>query len=250
MRYFLEIAYNGKNYSGWQIQPNAPSIQETLTNALSTILREELNIVGAGRTDAGVHASQLFVHFDVDEELDEELVQKLNSFLPDDIVVKNLFLVSDEAHARFDAVSRSYEYRILLGRDPFTLDTTWQLYYQQLDVEMMNNAAAELLNYTNFKSFSKSKTDVKTYNCKVTQAKWILDNNLLTFHISADRFLRNMVRAIVGTLIEVGLGKKTVEDFREIIESEDRSKAGFSVPPQGLFLVKVAYPEKILKNYK
>ena len=250
MRYFLEIAYNGKNYSGWQIQPNAPSIQETLTNALSTILREELNIVGAGRTDAGVHASQLFVHFDVDEELDEELVQKLNSFLPDDIVVKNLFLVSDEAHARFDAVSRSYEYRILLGRDPFTLDTTWQLYYQQLDVEMMNNAAAELLNYTNFKSFSKSKTDVKTYNCKVTQAKWILDNNLLTFHISADRFLRNMVRAVVGTLIEVGLGKKTVEDFKEIIESEDRSNAGFSVPPQGLFLVKVAYPKEILKNYK
>lgn len=250
MRYFLEIAYNGKNYSGWQIQPNAPSIQETLTNALSTILREELNIVGAGRTDAGVHASQLFVHFDVDEELDEELVQKLNSFLPDDIVVKNLFLVSDEAHARFDAVSRSYEYRILLGRDPFTLDTTWQLYYQQLDVDMMNKATAELFNYTNFKSFSKSKTDVKTYNCKVIRAKWILDNNLLTFHISADRFLRNMVRAIVGTLIEVGLGKKTVEDFRKIIESEDRSKAGFSVPPQGLFLVKVAYPEKNLKNYK
>ncbi|MCB0459262.1 MAG: tRNA pseudouridine(38-40) synthase TruA [Flavobacteriaceae bacterium] len=250
MRYFLEIAYNGKNYNGWQIQPNAPSIQETLTNALSTILRKELHIVGAGRTDAGVHASQLFVHFDVDQELDEELVQKLNSFLPDDIVVKNLFSVDDEAHARFDAISRSYEYRILLGRDPFMLDTTWQLYYQQLDVEMMNNAAAELLNHTNFKSFSKSKTDVKTYNCKVTQAKWILDNNLLTFHISADRFLRNMVRAIVGTLIEVGLGKKTVEDFREIIESEDRSKAGFSVPPQGLFLVKVAYPEKILKNYK
>jgi tRNA pseudouridine38-40 synthase len=250
LRYFLEIAYNGKNYNGWQIQPNAPSIQETLTNALSTILRKELHIVGAGRTDAGVHASQLFVHFDVDQELDEELVQKLNSFLPDDIVVKNLFSVDDEAHARFDAISRSYEYRILLGRDPFMLDTTWQLYYQQLDVEMMNNAAAELLNHTNFKSFSKSKTDVKTYNCKVTQAKWILDNNLLTFHISADRFLRNMVRAIVGTLIEVGLGKKTVEDFREIIESEDRSKAGFSVPPQGLFLVKVAYPEKILKNYK
>lgn len=246
MRYFIELSYNGKNYHGWQMQPNASSVQETVNKSLSTLLRKEINIVGAGRTDAGVHASQLFAHFDVDNPLDgEELRNRLNSFLPEDIAVTSIFLVNDDAHARFDAASRSYEYKIWLGRNPFLVDTTWQLYSQDLDVEKMNEAAKELLKYTDFKCFSKSKTDVKTYNCDVTNAIWRKDGNSLTFYITADRFLRNMVRAIVGTLVEVGQGKKTKEDFIKIIESKDRTKAGFSVPAQGLFLTKVVYPKDI-----
>ena len=248
MRYFIEISYNGKNYHGWQIQPNAITVQETLMNALSTILRKDITVVGAGRTDTGVHALQLNVHFDLDFSINEqEITQKLNSFLPDDIVVRSIFLVHDNIHARFDAISRSYEYRIWLGRNPFLLDATYQIHRQRFDINKMNEAAAVLLEYTNFKCFSKSKTDVKTYNCEISEAKWILDSNTLTFHITADRFLRNMVRAIVGTLLEIGLGKKTKKDFIDIIKSEDRSKAGLSVPPQGLFLSEIKYPKNIKK---
>ncbi len=249
MRYFIELSYNGKNYHGWQIQPNATSVQEVIQNALSTLLRKEINIMGAGRTDAGVHATQMFAHFDVDHIIEvSELRDRMNAFLPEDIVINTVFLTDDNAHTRFDALSRSYEYRIWLGRNPFVIDTTWQLYQQQLAVEKMNEAARMLLNYSNFKSFSKSKTDVKTYNCKITNAVWELKGNSLVFHITADRFLRNMVRAIVGTLVEVGLGKKSKEDVIRIIESQDRTKAGVSVPAQGLFLTEVAYPETILKN--
>ncbi len=244
MRYFIELSYNGKNYHGWQIQPNANSVQETITEALSTILRDKVDIVGAGRTDAGVHALQLFAHFDVSLSLDgEKFKQKLNAFLPDDIVIIDIFLVNDDSHTRFDAVSRSYEYRIYLGRNPFLLDTTWQIHQKKLDIKKMNEATTVLLEYTNFKCFSKSKTDVKTYNCKITKAEWVLENNLLTFHITANRFLRNMVRSIVGTLIDVGLSKKTKQDVIDIIKSENRSNAGVSVPPQGLFLTKVVYKE-------
>ncbi len=249
MRYFIELSYNGKNYHGWQIQPNATSVQEVIQNALSTLLRKEINIMGAGRTDAGVHATQMFAHFDVDHIIEvSELRDRMNAFLPEDIVINTVFLTDDNAHTRFDALSRTYEYRIWLGRNPFVVDTTWQLYQQQLAVEKMNEAARMLLNYSNFKSFSKSKTDVKTYNCKITNAVWELKGNSLVFHITADRFLRNMVRAIVGTLVEVGLGKKSKEDVIRIIESQDRTKAGVSVPAQGLFLTEVAYPETILKN--
>ncbi len=249
MRYFIELSYNGKNYHGWQIQPNASSVQEVIQKALSTLLRKEVSIMGAGRTDAGVHASQMFAHFDVDTHIDvTELMNRMNAFLPQDIVIIAIFLTEDEAHTRFDAVSRSYEYRIWLGRNPFLIDTTWQVYQQQLDIEKMNESAQLLLNYSNFKCFSKSKTDVKTYNCKITKAVWRLDGSSLVFHITADRFLRNMVRAIVGTLVEVGLGKKSKEDVVTIIESQDRTKAGVSVPAQGLFLAKVAYPTTIVKN--
>ena len=248
MRYFIELSFNGKNYHGWQIQPNAVSVQETVTTALSTLLKNKITIMGAGRTDTGVHALQLFAHFDIDYKLvEDEMKQKLNAFLPDDIVINAIFLVNDDAHARFDATSRSYEYRIFLGRNPFLLDTTWQIYQQQLDIKKMNEAASILLEYTNFKCFSKSKTDVRTYDCKISKAVWVLNDSKLTFHITADRFLRNMVRAIVGTLIDVGLGKKTKEDIVDIIKSEDRSKAGLSVPPQGLFLSKVIYPKGIIK---
>ncbi|WP_299159341.1 tRNA pseudouridine(38-40) synthase TruA [uncultured Tenacibaculum sp.] len=241
MRYFIELAYNGKNYHGWQVQPDAITVQEKINKAISTVLREEISIVGAGRTDAGVHASQMFAHFDTDKKLDNNFAFRLNSILPDDIVIFSTKLVHDEAHARFDASSRSYEYKIWLGRNPFLLDSSWQLYKQELNIDLMNQAAAILYDYEDFECFSKVKTEVFTFNCNVTNAKWILKGNELTFHISANRFLRNMVRAIVGTLMDVGLGKITIDDFKKIIESKNRSNAGTSVPAKGLFLTQVAY---------
>lgn len=241
MRYFIELAYKGKSYHGWQIQPDAITVQEKINNAISTVLREDISIVGAGRTDAGVHASQMFAHFDTDKKLDNNFAFRLNSILPDDIVIFNTKLVHNEAHARFDASSRSYEYKIWLGRNPFLLDSTWQLYKQELDINLMNKAAAILYDYEDFECFSKVKTEVHTFNCSVTNAEWIINGNELTFHISANRFLRNMVRAIVGTLMDIGLGKITIDDFKKIIESKNRSNAGTSVPAKGLFLTKVAY---------
>lgn len=241
MRYFIELSYNGKEYHGWQVQPHAISVQEKINNAISTLLQEKIIIVGAGRTDAGVHASQMFAHFDTERSLDNNFTYKLNAILPNDIVVYHTILVTNEAHARFDATSRSYEYRIWLGRNPFLLDTTWQLLYNNIDVEQMNKAAKILYEYRDFECFSKVKTDVNTFICEVTHAKWIQTGNELTFYITADRFLRNMVRAIVGTLLEVGLHKKTVDDFRKVIESKNRGKAGVSVPAKGLFLTNVSY---------
>ena len=241
MRYFIELSYKGTNYHGWQIQPDASSVQEEITKALATILQEKILLVGAGRTDAGVHASQMFAHVDTIKKLSNNYVHKLNAILPNDIVIKSIKEVSDDTHARFDAVSRTYEYRILLGRDPFLLETTWQLHQKNLQIEKMNEAANLLFKYEDFESFSKVKTDVNTFNCTIMKAVWTLEDKHLIFHIKANRFLRNMVRAIVGTLIEVGLGKKTVEDFRKIIESKKRSEAGLSVPAKGLFLTEVCY---------
>ena len=241
MRYFIELAYNGKNYHGWQVQPHSISVQEVINKAISTILRQEINIIGAGRTDAGVHASQMFAHFDVESPLSDNFTYKLNAILPDDVVIFNTLLVHKDAHARFDANSRNYEYKIWLGRNPFLLETSWQLHHQQLNIELMNKAAAILYEYEDFECFSKVKTDVNTFNCTVTNAEWIKKGNELTFHISANRFLRNMVRAIVGTLIDVGLEKITIDDFKKIIESKNRSKAGVSVPAKGLFLTAVTY---------
>ena len=241
MRYFIELSYKGTNYHGWQIQPDASSVQEEITKALATILQEKIQLVGAGRTDAGVHASQMFAHVDTAKELTNGHVHKLNAILPNDIVIKSIREVSQDIHARFDAISRSYEYRILLGRDPFLLDITWQLHQKNLQIEKMNEAANLLFKYEDFESFSKVKTDVNTFNCSIMKAVWTLEDKHLIFHIKANRFLRNMVRAIVGTLIEVGLGKKTVEDFRKIIESKKRSEAGLSVPAKGLFLTEVCY---------
>ena len=241
MRYFIELSYKGTNYHGWQIQPDASSVQEEITKALATILQEKILLVGAGRTDAGVHASQMFAHVDTVKKLTDDYVHKLNAILPNDIVIKSIKEVSDDTHARFDAVSRTYEYKILLGRDPFLLDITWQLHQKNLQIEKMNEAANLLFKYEDFESFSKVKTDVNTFNCTIMKAVWILEDKHLIFHIKANRFLRNMVRAIVGTLIEVGLGKKTVEDFRKIIESKKRSEAGLSVPAKGLFLTEVCY---------
>ncbi|WP_152286328.1 tRNA pseudouridine(38-40) synthase TruA [Flavicella marina] len=246
MRYFVELSYFGKNYHGWQIQPNAISVQEKVNDAFTTILRKPTIVMAAGRTDTGVHASQMFVHVDTDVAIDNNTyLYKLNALLPDDIAIHSIFKVKADAHARFNAVSRSYEYSIYLGRNPFLLDTSWQFFKQQLDVEKMNQAAKVLLEYTNFKCFSRSKTDVKTYNCTITNAEWILEGKKLTFYISADRFLRNMVRAIVGTLVEVGIGKSSIEDLKNIIKSQDRSNAGTSAPARGLSLTAVKYPETI-----
>ena len=249
MRYFIEIAYKGTNYHGWQFQPNAITVQELINKALSLIFKKTIDIVGAGRTDAGVHAEQLYAHLDLDEQFNvAEVIYKLNSLLPKDIAIQNILKVTEDAHARFNAISRSYEYRIYFGKNPFLTDTTWQIINKKLNVDLMNEAAKILLTYTNFKCFSRSNTDVKTYNCDVTKAIWVLENKTLIFHITADRFLRNMVRAIVGTLINVGTGKTSLEEFKKIIESKDRTNAGPSAPAQGLFLTKVHYPKKVFRN--
>ena len=248
LRYFIQLSFFGKNYHGWQKQPDVISIQEVLEDALSKLLRGKIEIVGAGRTDTGVHAKQIFAHFDFNESVAiQNLNNRLNAFLPNDITIQNIFSVSNKSHARFDAVKRSYEYQIWQGKNPFLIDFSWQIKTNILDVDKMNEAASLLLNYTNFKCFSKSKTDVFTYDCNITEAKWVKNGNLLTFHITANRFLRNMVRAIVGTLYEIGIGKITPNDFIKIIESQDRTKAGISVPAQGLFLTKVTYPDSIYK---
>ncbi|MFD2565088.1 tRNA pseudouridine(38-40) synthase TruA [Aquimarina rubra] len=245
MRYFLELSYNGTPYHGWQRQPNAISVQEVLENSLSTVLRTKIDVVGAGRTDTGVHAKQIMAHFDSLMELDTvQLKYKLNSILPPEIAIHTVSLVKEDAHARFDAVSRSYEYIISLSKDPFRIHNAYYL-KRELDLDLMNEAAKLLLNYTNFKCFSKSKTDVKTYNCKITNAVWERKDDLLVFRISANRFLRNMVRAIVGTLIEIGEHKLNLDDLKNIIKSENRSKAGYSVPAHGLYLTEVQYPKTI-----
>ena len=245
MRYFIQLSYNGSSYHGWQIQPNAVTVQETIQDALSKLLNTNSSITGAGRTDTGVHAFQMFAHIDVDETLDtENLTFKLNSFLPKDIAIQSIFQVNADAHTRFHAIKRSYDYKISLKKNVFLFDYTHYV-HQKLDVDKMNEAANILLEYTNFQCFSKSNTDVKTYNCKIEQAQWKQEGNLLIFTISADRFLRNMVRAIVGTLLNIGLSKIAVSDMHKILASKDRSEAGFSVPSKGLYLTEVLYPDNI-----
>ncbi|MTG98127.1 tRNA pseudouridine(38-40) synthase TruA [Myroides sp. BIT-d1] len=243
MRYFLEFSYNGTHYHGWQLQPNAKTVQETLTRAISTLLRTPIELIGAGRTDAGVHAKQMFAHFDYEADFDKNsLIQKMNSFLPEDIVVYNIHPVDDQAHARFDATARTYEYHIHLYKDAFCNSQSFY-HFKPLNVDLMNEAAKVLFEYEDFECFSKTHTDVFTFNCTIYQAEWkLIDHNRLVFTISANRFLRNMVRAIVGTMVNVGLEKITVNDVRKIIESKNRGQAGFSVPGKGLFLTKVSYP--------
>lgn len=245
-RYFIELAYNGTRFNGWQVQPNAPSVQEHLEKALSTICREPIAVTGAGRTDTGVHARLMVAHFESENEsLDHpDFTYKLNSFLNNDISIFQIYKVKPDAHARFDALSRTYNYIITRSKDPFLLETAWY-FKHKLDVSKMNEACKVLFEYIDFTSFSKLHTDVKTNNCKIYLAEWMEDGNRLIFIIKADRFLRNMVRAIVGTMVEVGQGKISVDDFRSIIEKKDRGLAGVSVPPQGLFLTGIEYPETI-----
>ncbi len=242
MRFFIQLSYNGTNYHGWQIQPNATSVQETLTKVLGVVLNDkDITIMGAGRTDTGVHASQMFAHFDYENEIDAKtIVHKLNSFLPKDIAVSNIIAVGENAHARFDAKQRTYEYKINLTKNVFLDELSWY-YNKELDVDAMNDAARLLMEFIDFQCFSKVHTDVNTFNCRISQAFWKKENDQLTFTISADRFLRNMVRSIVGTLVYVGLGKISKADFQAIIESKDRKKAGFSVPACGLYLTEIKY---------
>lgn len=245
MRYFIQFSYFGKAYHGWQNQPNAITVQEVLEKALSTLLRDKIDVVGAGRTDAGVHAKQMFCHFDFDSIDDKkDLAYRLNAFLPDDIAVQEIRTVVDGAHARFDAIERTYEYWLVREKDPFLFDYAHWVKHP-LDLPAMNEAAKMLLEYTDFECFSKSNTDVKTFNCDVRQAYWEARADKWVFTITADRFLRNMVRAVVGTLLDVGLKKIKSEDMHRIIASKDRSEAGVSVPAKGLYLTKVIYPKDV-----
>lgn len=242
LRYFLKFSYKGTAYHGWQIQPNALSVQETLQKAMHTILRKEISVVAAGRTDTGVHAQVMYAHFEI-EMLPYEFdicIFKLNSLLPKDIAVIDILPVAQDAHARFDAKKRTYEYLINQHKNPFNIEGSWY-FRHSLDLELMNKAAEILLQKTDFESFSKVHTEVNNFRCKITKALWERNENSLIFTISADRFLRNMVRAIVGTLINVGTHKITLEEFEFIIDSKKRSEAGFSVPAHGLYLTEVEY---------
>lgn len=257
MRYFVNLSYDGKNYHGWQIQPGAVTVQEVLNKAFTTILRQQIEIVGAGRTDAGVNASMMIAHFDYSQteksELNredlEQLKYRLNKLLPPDIAIHDIFMVTDDAHARFSATSRTYHYYIITDKTPF--EPYAYRFPQPLDFEQMNEACKVLFDYIDFTSFSKLHTDVKTNNCKIMFAQWKQVSPVKwEFTITADRFLRNMVRAIVGTLIDVGRGAITISDFRKIIEKKDRCSAGTSVPGNALFLADITYPKELIINSK
>lgn len=241
MRYFITFSYDGTAYHGWQIQPHSNSVQEELQKALSTLLRESVEVVGAGRTDTGVHARKMIAHFDFREMDCHQVVYKLNKILPKDIAVQSIERVADDLHARFSATSRTYHYYVHLKKNPFHRAYSWQV-YGELDFDLMNQAAIVLMKYQDFTSFSKSNTDTKTNNCTITYARWDrVDDDQWRFTITANRFLRNMVRAIVGTLVDVGRGKITMDQMRKIIEAKDRCQAGDSVPGNALFLVDVKY---------
>ncbi len=246
MRYFLFLSYCGKRYCGWQNQPNGVSVQQRIEEALQVLLRQPTPIVGAGRTDAGVHALNMAAHFDAKTPLEEKaMVEKLNRLLPSDIAITDLRPVVPEAHARFDAISRTYRYYLCTKKDPFRVDFS-HLNDRPFDFTKMNEAAQVLQEYTDFTSFSKLHTDVKTNNCKIIQAQWTqASDSQWVFTIQADRFLRNMVRSIVGTLLEVGRNKLSLDEFRAVIEAKDRNKAGTSMPGKALFLVDVEYPEQL-----
>ena len=240
MRFFIELSYKGTDYHGWQIQPNANSVQAEINKALSTLLNTKIEVMGAGRTDTGVHAKQMFAHFDCQQYLDGlELASKLNGFLPKDITINNINAVADDANCRFDALSRTYHYHIIQQKNPF--NTTAYLLYKNLDVDTMNLACKHLLGKQDFTSFSKVNTQTFTNNCNVMLANWAQKEGELIFTIKADRFLRNMVRAIVGTLLAVGEGKIKPEQVKEIIAKKDRGEAGTSVPAHALFLSSIEY---------
>lgn len=252
-RYFIELAYNGCQYHGWQIQPGARTVQEDLNRALSTLLREEIQVVGAGRTDTGVHASFFVAHFDLGSELPDpaQTAYKLNRLLGKDIAIYDLYPVPQDMHARFSALSRTYKYYIDKKKNPFTYPYAWKV-FPLPDIHRMNEACGILPEYTDFTSFSKLHTDVKTNNCTIQEARWEDTGDQLVFMIKANRFLRNMVRAIVGTMVDIGQGKLNSDDLRQIIESRNRCNAGTSVPGHALFLCGIEYPPETyhLKNIK
>ncbi|HPT51975.1 MAG TPA: tRNA pseudouridine(38-40) synthase TruA [Bacteroidales bacterium] len=241
MRYFIQLAYNGSPFFGWQIQPNLTTVQGVIENALHLLLREEISVTGCGRTDTGVHAKQFFAHFETEQNIDSQnLTDKLNNFLPKEIAIEQIFSVANDMHARFSAISRTYKYYISTSKDAFNFHFSFRI-YQKLNIEKMNQAADLLLHTEDFTSFSKLHTQVNNNICHVSEARWQNENGQLVFTITADRFLRNMVRAIVGTLLEVGKGKLTPLEFQQIINQKDRGKAGTSVPAHALFLENVRY---------
>lgn len=251
MRYFIYLSYDGTNYHGWQVQPNGDTIQERLAHSLSLLLRRPTEVIGAGRTDTAVNAKLMVAHFDTDENettadpaLAEHLCQKLNRMLPPDIVIDKIRHVKPDAHARFSATARTYQYHISLKKNPFKRHYTYR-YPLPLDFELMNEAASHLVDYTDFTSFSKLHTDTKTNICHIMQARWEAVDDEWVFTIKADRFLRNMVRAVVGTLLDVGRGAISISQFCRIIEQKDRCAAGTSVPGNALFLADIAYPDDI-----
>ncbi|MBQ7632458.1 MAG: tRNA pseudouridine(38-40) synthase TruA [Paludibacteraceae bacterium] len=247
-RYFISFAYDGTSFHGSQSQPNGITVQETMESAFATILREQVALTFAGRTDAGVHAEAMVAHFDFDKNLPANLAARLNNLLPPSIAIRSITPVKEDAHARFDAIARTYYYRITTRKDPFTYHTHTRV-AQGLDFEAMNIAAQHLLGTQDFASFCRAHTDVKTTICTVTEARWIQKNeDEAIFVITADRFLRNMVRAVVGTLFEVGRGRLTEAQFVDIIASHDRQRAGHSAPAEGLSLVHIQYPVSVVSH--
>lgn len=245
-RYFIQLAYKGTNYHGWQIQDNAHSIQAELNKSLSLLLNQTIETVGCGRTDTGVHATEYYAHFDCNKNISDipQLIFKLNKILSQNIAIYNILKVRNDANARFDAIDRTYQYYITTRKDPFLTESTYY-YYGNLDIDLMNKAAQILLSYKDFEAFSKTNTQVNNYICHIYHAEWTIKDHLLIFEIRANRFLRNMVRAIVGTLLEVGKGNMNLEEFKQVIESKNRCNAGNSVPAHALFLTKVNYPQSI-----
>ena len=245
MRYFIDISYDGSNYHGWQIQPNADTVQHQINLAFSTILNEEINVLGAGRTDTGVHAKKMIAHFDTNQTIDfEKFIYRINGFLKNDISLNDIYKVKEDAHARFSAISRTYEYRVSRTKNPFSVNSYFLL--RDLDFQSMKKACKFLHGNHDYTSFAKLHSENYTNNCEVFIANWKEDENLLIFTIKANRFLRNMVRAIVGTLIEIGEGKISFSDIETILMSKDRAKAGYSVPANGLSLIDIEYPKEIL----
>ena len=245
MRYFIDISYDGSNYHGWQIQPNAVTVQHQINLALSTILNEEINVLGAGRTDTGVHAKKMIAHFDTNQSIDfQKFKFRVNGFLKNDISLNDIYKVKEDAHARFSAISRTYEYRVSRTKNPFSVNSYFLL--RDLDFQSMKKACKFLHGNHDYTSFAKLHSKNYTNNCEVFIANWKEDENLLIFTIKANRFLRNMVRAIVGTLIEIGEGKISFSDIETILMSKDRAKAGYSVPANGLSLIDIEYPKEIL----
>ena len=250
-RYFLQCSFWGENYCGWQKQPDAPSIQSAIDEAISTVLQEPIEVMGAGRTDTGVHARYFMAHFDAKSDLKQipNFIYKLNNVLPEDIAAQHIYEVAGDHHARFDATSRQYQYRITPKKNPFEIRTAC-LIKNNLDVKLMHKCASSLCGFSNFKSFSKTKTAVNNFECNIMNARVFIEKDIVIFEISANRFLRNMVRAITGTLIDVGLGKTSHQEFIDIVNARDRKRAGKSVPAHGLYLTAITYPYQLNPLYE
>lgn len=241
-RYFLEVSYKGTNYSGFQVQGNANTVQGEIERAFEILQRDKIILTSSSRTDAGVHALQNFFHFDYDRQIHPQFIYKINAIAPEDIVIRRLIPVRDDAHSRFDAIGREYKYFIYRQKDPFLQDRAYYFPYT-LDMEKLNQAAGIIKEYDDFTSFSKKNTQVKTFVCRVIESEWVLEKGCLVYRVKGNRFLRGMVRALTATMLKAGRGKMSLDEFRAVIEAKDCTKASFSVPAHGLFLVSVEYPD-------